>query len=62
VATGIGTLAIGWLILAYLGESAEVFADDAMADDIEIMLAGENLDLLEDLDFYLWLATQPDVG
>jgi hypothetical protein len=62
MAAGIGSLAIGWLMLAYQGDSAEVFSDDAMADDIEIMLAGENLDLLEELDFYLWLATQPDVG
>jgi hypothetical protein len=61
-AAGIGSLAIGWLILAHQGNSAEVFSNDALADDIEIMLAGENLDLLEDLDFYLWLATQPDVG
>ena len=61
-AAGVGSLAIGWLMLAYQGDSAEVFSDDAMADDIEIMLAGENLDLLEDLDFYLWLTTQPDAG
>ena len=61
-AAGIGSLAIGWLILAHQGDSAEVFSNEALTDDIEIMLAGENLDLLEDLDFYLWLATQPDVG
>lgn len=62
VAAGIGSLAIGWLMLDYQRNSVEVFSDDAMADDIEIMLAGENLDLLENLDFYLWLAIQPDAG
>ena len=28
---------------------------DESASDLEIVLAGENLDLLEDLDFYEWV-------
>jgi len=62
VAAGIGSIAIGWLMLGHQRDSTEIFSDDTMADDMEIMLAGENLDLLENLDFYLWLATQPDAG
>jgi hypothetical protein len=59
---GLGSLAIAWLLVDYQRESTEVFVEDDLADDIEILLAGENLELLEDLDFYLWLTMQPDAG
>lgn len=59
---GLGSLAIAWLLVDYQRESTEVFVEEDLADDIEILLAGENLELLEDLDFYLWLTMQPDAG
>ncbi len=36
--------------------------DRAAAEDIEILLSGEELDLYEDLEFYAWLEMQPEVG
>ena len=59
---GLGSLAIAWLLFDYQRASTDVFVEDELADDIEILLAGENLELLEDLDFYLWLTMQPDAG
>lgn len=34
----------------------------APAEDIEILLSGEDLELYEDLEFYAWLEMQPEVG
>ena len=59
---GLGSLVIAWLLFDDQRASTDVFVEDELADDIEILLAGENLELLEDLDFYLWLTMQPDAG
>jgi hypothetical protein len=32
------------------------------AGDLELLLGEEELDLFAELDFYLWLETEPDVG
>lgn len=32
------------------------------AEDMEILLGNEDLDLLDDLDFYLWLDDEPEIG
>ncbi len=34
----------------------------APAEDIEILLSGEDLELFEDLEFYAWLEMQPELG
>lgn len=34
----------------------------APAEDIEILLSGEDLELYEDLEFYAWIEMQPEVG
>ena len=32
------------------------------AEDMEILLGSEELELLDDLDFYLWLEDEPEIG
>jgi hypothetical protein len=39
----------------------ELVATDA-AEDMELLLADESLEMLEELDFYLWLDVEPDAG
>lgn len=39
----------------------ELVATDA-AEDMELLLADESLEMIEDLDFYLWLDVEPDAG
>ncbi len=34
----------------------------AVADDLEIMVAGEDLELIEDLEFFEWLLPEGDSG
>ena len=40
-------------------DHAELIATDA-AEDMELLLADESLEMIEDLDFYLWLDVEPD--
>jgi len=37
-------------------------SDDPAQEDVEILLATDSLDMLSELDFYLWLDTEPDAG
>ena len=37
-------------------------ASEASAADMEIVLAGDNLEMLEELEFYAWLTDQQDAG
>lgn len=39
----------------------ELVATDAV-EDMELLLADESLEMIEDLDFYLWLDVEPDAG
>lgn len=39
----------------------ELAATD-VAEDMDLLLADESLEMLEDLDFYLWLDVEPDAG
>ena len=32
------------------------------AEDLELLLTEESLDMLSELDFYLWLDAEPDAG
>ena len=40
-------------------EHPALVATDAV-EDIELLLADESLEMIEDLDFYLWLDVEPD--
>ena len=42
-----------------LGPMAGVAGD---AEDLELLLTEESLDMLSELDFYLWLDAEPDAG
>lgn len=42
-----------------LGRIAEAAGD---AEDMELLLTKESLDMLSELDFYLWLDAEPDAG
>lgn len=44
---------------ADLSNMATTNGDD---EDVELLLAEENLDMLAELDFYLWLDADPDAG
>jgi hypothetical protein len=35
--------------------------EPTMANDLDLLLDGENLDLYEDLEFYAWLLDQPEL-
>lgn len=61
VAAGAGALVVGALVLRG-GESPVGEPVARVADDFELLLEGEDLDLLAELDFYLWLESEPDVG
>ncbi|MGD8975956.1 MAG: DUF3619 family protein [Gammaproteobacteria bacterium] len=37
-------------------------AADPPVEDMEILLGNEDLELLDDLDFYLWLDDEPEIG
>ena len=50
------------LILPCLYSELEGMALPRIVEDLEILMDGEALDLLTDLEFYRWLETQPDVG
>ena len=59
---GIAALALAVLATREPAPPAVPVAAADSAEEIEILLAGESLDLLEDLEFYLWLETEPDAG
>ena len=42
-------------------EYPELVAADAV-EDMELLLADESLEMIEELDFYLWLDVEPDAG
>jgi hypothetical protein len=44
-----------------LPETAGVSASIGAVDDLEIVLNVENLEMIEDLEFFEWLTTQPEV-
>lgn len=44
------------------GDYAPLVAADPPAEDMEILLGNEDLELLDDLDFYLWLDDEPEIG
>jgi hypothetical protein len=44
------------------GNYAELAQTAATAEDMEILLGDEDFELLDNLDFYLWLEEQADAG
>jgi hypothetical protein len=40
----------------------EVVSAGPAVEDMEILFDGESLELLEELDFYAWIGTDPDAG
>jgi hypothetical protein len=63
-----GAVAAGLLAIAVLqvrGPEAEgdgVLTAGPAVEDMEMLFDGEDLELLEDLEFYAWLGTDPDAG
>jgi len=60
-----GAAAIGLAVLLSAREPADfgqMASEDPAAEDVELLLATDNLDMLSELDFYLWLDTEPDDG
>lgn len=60
-AAGAGALLVGALVLTGPTEESDP-TTERLAEDFELLLEGEDLDLLAELDFIQWLETQPDVG
>lgn len=61
----IGLAAAVLLVVVTLRGPADVDVIAAPASDLEILLSEESIEMLEDLEFYSWLATQDlsgDVG
>jgi hypothetical protein len=40
--------------------AAASLAATAAVDDVEILISSDELDMLQNVDFYAWLDTQPD--
>lgn len=59
-AAGLGAVAV-WL-WPTTTQGPERLSADLAGEDMEILLAGESLEFLSDLDFYLWLDLEPDSG
>ena len=53
-------IAGGWLLLRPGGLPEDGLPNIVAADDIEILLAEEELEFLEEIEFYAWLEAQPE--
>ncbi len=60
-AAGLGAVAV-WALWPTATPGPELLSADLAGEDMEILLAGESLEFLSDLDFYLWLDLEPDSG
>jgi hypothetical protein len=40
----------------------QLASEDSPTEDMELLLTAENFEMLSELDFYLWLDTEPDDG
>lgn len=62
VPLAIGALAVLALALIWQTERVPVRLEEAsVITDLDMLLDGESLDLIEDLDFYAWLLEQPEL-
>lgn len=60
-----GAAAVALAVVLNTGGGDEPLEIAAVTDDVEaveLLLATESLDMLSDLDFYLWLDAEPDAG
>jgi len=60
-----GAAAISLAVVMNTRSSADfgtLATEDPATEDMDLLLATESLDMLSDLDFYLWLETEPDDG
>ncbi len=55
-ATGLAAAVL--MAVVMLGGPADTDVINAPASDFEILLSEESIEMLEDLEFYSWLATQ----
>lgn len=61
-AGGFATAALAALLFLNLRVPESMTSEVPAVDDIEIIASADNLDLLEDVDFYSWLDSEPDAG
>ncbi len=62
-AAAAGAIVLGVMMTVHdQADFSPIAAQDPADEDMELLLATENLDMLSDLDFYLWLDTEPDAG
>jgi hypothetical protein len=60
-AGGIAAAALAVALIWQSPGAPPVSIETAALSDLDILLDGEDLDLLEDLDFYAWLLEQPEL-
>lgn len=60
--TGAAAIAVGLVMTRQPVPSATPLPVAGSAAEVEILLADESLDMIEELEFYLWLETEPDTG
>jgi hypothetical protein len=60
-AGGIAAAALAVTLIWQSPGAPPVSIETAVLSDLDILLDGEDLDLLEDLDFYAWLLEQPEL-
>lgn len=61
-AAGFATAALAALLFLNVRTPKPMNPETPAVDDMEIIASADNLDLLEDVDFYAWLDTEPDAG
>jgi len=61
-AVAVATLALVLTQRNHEGDYAELAQTAPTAEDMEILLGDEDFELLDNLDFYLWLEEQADAG
>lgn len=63
---GLATAALAALIVVFnLGPAAneqQLAAASLAAEDMDILSGAENIELLEDMEFYAWLESEPDLS
>jgi len=58
---GVGAAALAVALIWQIPGAPPVSIETGVLSDLDILLDGEDLDLLEDLDFYAWLLEQPEL-
>lgn len=61
-ATGVAAAAVLGVVLWAGNPATEDMATPAVASDMEILLTGDSLEMLEDLEFYSWIDLDEEMG